>query len=226
MAEAEVRTRLLVVTVLLALLVTSALIAYLSVSQVELRDLSSRLAAERYAWWAPVFVVLAFVTFSVVPVVLLVSLTGIAFGPVLGPLYAMTGCLASASTAFAIGRWLGPRPVNGWGGERVRRLTGLLRRNGTLAVFLIRKIPLPFVLVNFMLGASAVGYREFLIGTTLGMVAMVVGLAGFGYQLAEIWRSPSTDNLLRAVLFLCIPLSLAWLINRQLRARSADVARA
>ena len=37
----------------------------------------------------------------------------------------------------------------------MRRLMGLLRRNGTLAVFLIRKIPLPFVLVNIMLGASA-----------------------------------------------------------------------
>ncbi len=42
-----------------------------------------------------------------------------------------------------------------------------------------------------MLGASAVGYREFLIGTALGMAAMVVGLAGFGYQLAETWRHPS-----------------------------------
>ena len=43
----------------------------------------------------------------------------------------------------------------------------------------------PVVLVNVMLGASPVGYREFLIGTALGMVAMVVALAGFGYQLTD-----------------------------------------
>ena len=104
----------------------------------------------------------------------------------------------------------------------MRRLMGLLRRNGTLAVFLIRKIPLPFILVNVMLGASAVGYREFLIGTALGMAAMVVGLAGFGYQLAETWRHPSAQSVIRALLFLCIPLSLAWMINRRLRARSGD----
>ena len=104
----------------------------------------------------------------------------------------------------------------------MKRLMGLLRRNGTLAVFLIRKIPLPFVLVNIMLGASAVGYREFLIGTALGMAAMVVGLAGFGYQLAETWRHPSAESGIRALLFLCIPLSLAWMINRRLRARSGD----
>jgi phospholipase D1/2 len=219
---AEAQARLWWSALLLALLGLSALIAYLSVSHVEVGDLSTRLAEDRYAWWAPPLVVLAFVVFSVVPVMLLVSLTGIAFGPVLGPLYAMTGCLASASTAFAIGRWIGPRQVNGWGGERIRRIMGLLRRNGTLAVFLIRKIPLPFFLVNFMLGASAVGYREFLIGTALGMTAMVIGLAGFGYQLAETWRDPSTDSIVRALLFLCLPLSLAWLINRHLRARSGD----
>ncbi len=207
---------------LVALLGVSALIAYLSLSHAEVSDLSVRLAEDRYAWWGPALVVLAFVAFSVVPVMLLVSLTGMAFGPLLGPLYAMTGCLASASTAFAIGRWIGPRNVNGWEGERMKRLRGLLRRNGTLAVFLIRKIPLPFVLVNVMLGASPVRYREFLIGTALGMVAMVVALAGFGYQLAEMWRDPSMESVIRALLFLCIPLSLAWMINRRLRERSGD----
>ena len=104
----------------------------------------------------------------------------------------------------------------------MRRLRGLLRRNGTLAVFLIRKVPLPFVLVNVMLGASPVGYREFLIGSALGMAAMVVALAGFGYQLTEIWHQPSMERIMRALVFLCIPLSLAWSINRWLRARSGD----
>ena len=221
----QARTRLLLSALLLALLGLSALIAYSYVSNVGARDVSAWLAEDRDAWWVPAFVILAFIAFSVVPVMLLVSLTGIVFGPVLGSIYAMTGCLASASTAFAIGRWIGPRQVNGWGGERTRRLMGLLRRNGTLAVFLIRKIPMPFILVNIMLGASPVGYREFLIGTALGMAAMVVALAGFGYQLAETWRHPSMESVTRALLFLCIPLSLAWMINRRLRAlqtRSGD----
>ena len=221
----EARARLFSSALLVTLLGLSALIAYSFLPDAKVSALSLRLAEDRYAWWAPVLVVVAFVALSAVPVMLLVSLTGIAFGPVLGPLYAMTGCLASASTAFAVGRWVGPRQVNGWGGERMRRLMKLLRRNGTLAVFLIRKVPLPFFLVNFMLGASAVGYREFLIGTALGMAAMVVGLAGFGYQLAETWRHPSMESIIRALLFLCIPLSLAWTINRALRARSGDAWR-
>ena len=219
---AEARARLFAAAVLLALLGLSALAAYASWSHLEARELTVRLADDRYAWWAPAAVAVAFVVFSVVPVMLLVSLTGIAFGPVLGPVYAMTGCLASASAAFAIGRWIGPRQVDGWGGERMRRLVKLLRRNGTLAVFLIRKIPLPFVLVNVMLGASSVAYRDFLIGSTLGMAAMVVGLAGLGYQLVEIWRDASMEGIARALMFLLIPLTLAWTINRYLRARSGD----
>jgi uncharacterized membrane protein YdjX (TVP38/TMEM64 family) len=203
----------------------SAVVAYSYSHGVDASELSTRLSNDRYAWWAPALVVLGFVAFSIVPVMLLVSLTGIVFGPVLGPLYAMTGCLASASTAFAIGRWIGPRHVDGWGGERTTRLLGLLRRNGTLGVFLIRKIPMPFVLVNVMLGASRVGYREFLIGSALGMAAMVVGLAGFGYQLAETWRDPSMESVFRSLLVLCVPLSLAWIINRLLRARSGDARR-
>jgi uncharacterized membrane protein YdjX (TVP38/TMEM64 family) len=216
----EARARLLSSVLLLALLGLSALIAYAYVSRVDADNLSNWLSEDRYSWWAPGFVILAFVALSVVPVMLLVSLTGMAFGPVLGPLYAMTGCLASASAAFAFGRWAGSSHIAGWGGSRTRRLLGLMQRNGTLAVFLIRKIPLPFVLVNVMLGASAVRYREFLIGTALGMAAMVVALAGFGYQLVETWRHPSVESLVRSLLVLSLPLSLAWIINRRLRTRS------
>ncbi len=96
----------------------------------------------------------------------------------------------------------------------------VLARNGTLAVFLVRKVPAPFALVNVVIGASAIRYREFVIGTTLGMGAFVIALAGFGYQLTEIWRHPSPPGVLRASLFLAIPLTAAWLINRRLRAEA------
>jgi uncharacterized membrane protein YdjX (TVP38/TMEM64 family) len=209
---------------LLALSVLGAVGAYVLASRLQHHEISTWLAAHRYAWYAPPLVVLAFVVLSVVPVTVLVSLTGLAFGPVLGPIYAMAGCLASASTAFAIGRGLGQRRVRAWhGGDRIARLTRTLHRNGTLAVFLVRKIPAPFMLVNILLGASAVRYREFVAGTALGMTAMVVALAGLGYQLADMWRAPSLGSVVRALLFVAMPMTVAWLINHQLRARSRHV---
>lgn len=211
----------LYVVALVTLAGLAAWTVYAFAPDMQSRELSAWLATHRYAWYAPPLVVVAFVVFSIVPVMLLISVTGIAFGPVLGPVYAMAGCLASASTAFAVGRWIGPigtPRVHRWGGDRVARVIRALGRNGTLTVFLIRKIPAPFVLVNVLLGASAVSYREFVVGTLLGMAAMVIALAGFGYHLAEMWRHPTAANVSRALLFLAIPLTLAWLINRRLRA--------
>jgi uncharacterized membrane protein YdjX (TVP38/TMEM64 family) len=78
-----------------------------------------------------------------------------------------------------------------------------------------------------VVGASAVRYRDFVAGTVLGMGVLVVALAGFGYQITEAWRAPSAANVLRASLFVVIPLGVAWLVNRMLRpSDSRDEGRA
>jgi phospholipase D1/2 len=184
-----------------------------------LEELAAWLAPHRHAWYALPAVILVFVAFGValVPVMLLIAATGIVFGPILGPLYAMAGSLASASTGFAIGRWVGLRRVQRIGGERIARLTRALKRNGTLAVYFVRKVPAPFTLVNIVIGASTVRYRDFLIGTTLGMIAVVIALAGFGHQFTELLRDPSPRTVLGAVLIVAVPMTLAWTSNRALR---------
>jgi hypothetical protein len=49
------------------------------------------------------------------------------------------------------------------------------------------------------------------------MLAIVVALAGFGYQLTELLREPSPQGLMVAGLFVLVPLTIAWIINRALR---------
>jgi phospholipase D1/2 len=180
-------------------------------------EISASIEPHRYAWYALPTVMLAFIALGLLPVLLLITLTGIAFGPVLGPLYAMAGCLASASVGFGIGRLLGLDRVTRLGGERVTVVTRALKRNGTLAVFFARKVPAPFLLANIVIGASTVRYRDFVLGTLLGMVAIVIALAGFGYQFAQGFRDPSPSTALVAVAFVAVPLTLAWFINRTLR---------
>jgi uncharacterized membrane protein YdjX (TVP38/TMEM64 family) len=192
---------------------------------VNFEELAAWLAAHRHAWYALPAVVFAFIVLGLVmvPVILLVAATGIAFGPLLGPLYAMAGCLASASTGFAIGRWMGLRRITQLGGERITRVTRTLNRNGTLAVFLVRKVPAPFTLVNIVVGASMIRFRDFIVGTVLGMGALVVGLAGFGYQATNALRDPSPGRVIGAALFVVVPLTLALLINRRFgRLRPAE----
>jgi uncharacterized membrane protein YdjX (TVP38/TMEM64 family) len=192
-------------------------------------DINASLAAaapHRTAWYALPIVVAAYVALGLVfvPVLALVAATGVAFGPWLGPVYAMTGCVASASTGFGLGRWVGRHRIQRIGGSRVRRLHQALERNGTLAVFVLRKVPAPFMLANIVVGASGVRYRDFLIGTILGMGALVIGLAGFGYRLARVLDHPSWTEVLGAMAMLAVPLTAAVLINRALRPahRSAE----
>ena len=199
----------------------AAVWSWLPTAEWDIDAISAWMAPHRRVWYALPLVVLAFIGLTPVPVMLLIAATGIAFGPLLGPIYAMAGCLASGSVGFAVGRWLGQRRVEAFGGDRVVRVTETLKRNGTLAVFFLRKIPLPFVLANIIVGASTVSYRDFALGTLLGMAGLVIGLAGFGYQLTMVLRSPSPALLTAAALMVSIPLTLAWLINRSLRARSA-----
>lgn len=189
------------------------------VSTLDPQQISAWLAPHRTAWYGLPVVVVAFVTLGLimVPVLLLIAATGIAFGPLLGPIYAMAGCLASASTGFVIGRWMGLRRVERIGGDRISRVTRALKRNGTLAVFLVRKVPVPFTLTNIVVGASTVRFRDFIVGTVLGMGAFVIALSGFGYQLTQVWQKPSPAAFAGAALFIAVPLALALVINRALR---------
>jgi len=206
------------------LVVIMAMTAWRFAPREEVGEIQASLAAvapHRTAWYALPVVVAAYIALGLafVPVLALVAATGMAFGPWLGPVYAMTGCVASASTGFGLGRWVGRDRVERLGGSRVRRLHRALERNGTLAVFVLRKVPAPFMLANIVVGASGVRYRDFLIGTVLGMGALVTALAGFGYRLTRVIDHPSRLEVLAAAAILAVPLATAVLINRALRRR-------
>ena len=46
-----------------------------------------------------------------------------------------------------------------------------------LAVFFLRKIPFPFTLANIIVGASTVRYRDFVVGTLLGVQLIMSGIS-------------------------------------------------
>jgi uncharacterized membrane protein YdjX (TVP38/TMEM64 family) len=187
--------------------------------------LSARTAELRGAWYGGPVVVLTFLLLELFlfPLLVLVVATGIVFGPWLGPIYALAGSLASAAVGFGLGRWLGRSTIERLAGRRVERIDPLLRRNGVLAVFLVRKIPLPFTLVNLILGSSAIRFRDFMIGSLLGLGVIVVLLSSLGHQLAGLRSDPSPRSIALAALLVIIPFLTAWFINRRLRlAQGSD----
>jgi phospholipase D1/2 len=166
-----------------------------------------------------VFVVLELVMF---PVLVLVFACGIVFGPWLGGAYALAGAVASSLLPFAIGRRLGRETVERRGGPVVGRIQRVLDRKGVIAVFLVRKIPAPFTLVNVVCGASAVAWTDFVLGTVLGMGTGVILITVLGGQLLDLVRDPQPVRIALALLLLAAPLLLALVAQRLLNRKRAE----
>lgn len=148
----------------------------------------------------------------VVPVMLLIAVTGIVFGPVVGTMYALAGTLLSASVTYGIGRWLGHATVKRLVGSRINRLSKRLARRGIVAMLVIRMLPIaPFTIVNMVAGASEIRFRDYLIGTLIGMTPGIIITVTFVHHLAEAVRNPSigTVTVLACVAALLIGLALA-----------------
>ncbi len=103
------------------------------------------------------------------PVMILIAVTILAFGPWWGFWYALFGMTASAMLTFWIGRLLGRRVVDYLPGSRVHRISRALAAKGVLTVVTLRILPLaPFSILNAMAGASHIRTRDFFMGTVLG----------------------------------------------------------
>lgn len=187
-----------------------------------IREALSLADAYRLSWLGIASTLLIFVLASLVliPVNLLIALTAAAFGPFLGFGYALAGALLAASAAFALGRVLGRHPVRRFAGRRVNTVRRRLARHGLWAMTLLRLLPIaPFTIVNLVAGSSGIRFRDFLLGSALGMLPGTALLAMFGDWLGDWLRRPDGYNL--AVLVggtlavITLALALGWWARRR-----------
>ena len=169
----------------------------------------------RRSWFALPLTIVVFVVAELVmfPVLLLIFACGVVFGPWVGALHAILGAIASSLIPFWIGRRLGHDAVARRGGRLVERIEKVLARRGVIAVFLVRKIPAPFTLVNVVCGASTVTLRDFVLGTLLGMGTGVILLTVLGGQLFATASDPDPWQIVGGIALLFAPLLLALLLQ-------------
>ena len=157
---------------------------------------------------------------AMVPVMLLIAVTGIVFGPAVGSLYAISGALLSAAVSYGIGAWLGRQTVQKVLGPRINRLSKRLAKRGIVAVVVIRMLPVaPFTVVNLVAGASHIRLRDYLIGTLLGMLPGIAMTVTFVHHLAEAVRNPSPSTVAVligvALSLIAVALGLQKLLTRR-----------
>ncbi len=158
-----------------------------------------------------------------VPVTILIAVTVLIFGPIQGFLYSLAGTGLSALLVYGIGHWMGRNTVSRLAGTRLNRLSRMLGKKGLMTVITVRTLPIaPFSVVNLVAGASHIRFRDYALGTLIGMVpgmaALVVLVDRFGFTLKE----PSFGSV--AVLFLVSAAigTAAWGVRRFFLKRSAE----
>jgi uncharacterized membrane protein YdjX (TVP38/TMEM64 family) len=169
---------------------------------------------------ASVLVIYPVASAFLVPVNLLIALTAAAFGPFIGFVYALAGALLAASVTFALGRAIGSRPVRRLAGRRVNAVRRRLSEHGLWAMTLLRLLPVaPFTLVNLVAGTARLRFRDFLLGSVLGMLPGCMLLAAFGDRLGAWLRRPDSANLAvvvgLALAVIALALVLGWWARRR-----------
>lgn len=208
------------VAVLLALLLlwrTASMADLLSPAR--LAPFLDSLAAEP---WAPLLVIGAFVAGGLVvfPVTVMIAVTAMTFGPWLGFVYALVGSLASAALTFQAGRVAGRAWLRGMMGPRVERVSRRLSRQGVLSVTVLRMVPVaPFTFVNLVAGASEIRFRDFIVGTVMGMTPGVLVMTALGDRLRHVWESPSWTQAALLALVVAVWIGLSVMLQRVLSRR-------
>lgn len=158
--------------------------------------------------------------FLAVPITVLIVVTILAFGPLIGAPSALAGALLSAMTIFCMGRALGRYRVQRFAGRRVAHLSRRIAQRGFWAILIVRVLPIaPFSMVNLVAGATPLSLRDFLLGTALGMSPGIVLMSAFVDRLAEALRNPSPVAFGVLGLVMAVAWSLAWYVSRRLQVR-------
>jgi phosphatidylserine/phosphatidylglycerophosphate/cardiolipin synthase-like enzyme/uncharacterized membrane protein YdjX (TVP38/TMEM64 family) len=142
------------------------------------------------------------------PVTVLIVTTGLLYGPLIGIMVALAGAMLGACAGFGVGMLLGRHGLRRLLRGRLDRISRQIARRGLLSMMLIRMLPVaPFTVINLVAGASHLRFRDFLLGSLLGMAPGIVAISAFAGQLGAVLREPAPDKLL--VLFALLVLIAA-----------------
>jgi len=181
-------------------------------SLVAVLALSGSLSPERVRDWVDgfgaagpvVFICLsALLTVALFPGPLLAGASGLLFGTALGTPISIAAATLGASLAFSLSRWWAHDAVLALAGPRLLALRDLLARRGFLSVLYARIAPgVPYNLVNYAAGLTAIPLRTFAAATALGASPRAFAYTALGGSLDDL-GSPE------AIVAICLLVAMA-----------------
>jgi uncharacterized membrane protein YdjX (TVP38/TMEM64 family) len=163
---------------------------------------------DRAGFWAPLVFMLVY-TVGVclfIPGSLLTALGAALFGAYWGFVYVWVGAMAGATMAFWIGRTLGRDFAASLIGERLKGYDEAIERNGFATVLYLRLVYFPFTLMNFGMGLTKVKFRDYFLGTGLGILVGTFIFTFFIGTIKEIWAGGDWGRLISFRVFFSVGL--------------------
>jgi uncharacterized membrane protein YdjX (TVP38/TMEM64 family) len=150
------------------------------------------------AWMMIAFLVAGL---ALVPLELVLVVTGLLFGAGHGALIAAGGSLALAIAGYMGGRLLGPVAVGRWVSRKSFRSIRQVGASGVGGVAMLRLAGVASAgAVHLLCGAGRVPFGAYLAGTAIGLVPAIVALSGLGALLGNTVIAPTVANAVTTVL--------------------------
>ena len=159
-------------------------------------------------FWGPLIFILIYAAgvCLFLPGTLLTGLGAAIFGAYEGFVYVWFGAMAGASVAFFIGRTLGREFASSLIGDKLKKYDDGIERNGFATVLYLRLVYFPFTPMNFGMGLTKVHFRDYFIGTGLGIIVGTFIFTFFIGTLKEVWVSGNWSELISFKVFFSIAL--------------------
>lgn len=150
-----------------------------------------------FGWFGPVLLILAMIAqmfLLIVPTILLMVVSVLAYGPVWGSIIVFAAVFAASSVGYFIGRYFGELFVTRLLGNKTeKKVEGFLADYGFWAVIVTRINPfLSNDAISFVAGLLRMGYWKFIGATMVGIAPLTIFIAIMG---------KSTDSLKTGLLW-------------------------
>jgi len=147
------------------------------------------------------------------------------FGKFHGMLYNLAADTLGASISFYLGRYFLHGVARGFLETRMPWLDRKVTEEGFSVIFYLRIFWFPFIVLNYAAGATRIRFRDYLLGTVLGMLPPVFLFTYFVGAMRDVlatYRRPAdllTFDLLVPVLLLVLSFFLPTLLKRLRKGR-------
>lgn len=160
--------------------------------------------------------VFALGTAALVPASVFILMGAVVFGKVLGTIYNLVGAIGGAALSFLVSRYLGrdfaARMLKG----KLQRLDAKAEQHGFILIAYLRLAYVPFAPLNYAAGLTRMRFRDYLLGSALGMIPGVLLFTSFLDELTNL-GSPAdllTPRFLVPLLLFAASFCLPVLVKR------------